>query len=177
MWHSRYSIIYHCAISVRTRNLAVPYHRTVAMTQSFMVLGCSAWNLLPHDVKQLPTHWKFVSALRRMWSLICLICFIAFVSILYLINYFFFLFCWGLISGPGTSMLLARFYWGLRSFVLWDKWSRMVGFSERHLVELDSVKLVWFCERWLRIWLKIFPTIWKFFLLLNFFYNNYILYF
>jgi hypothetical protein len=67
--------------------------------------------------------------------LIFLIYLIAFVSILYLID-FFFLFGWGLVSGSGTSMRLACFCWGLRSFVLCDKWSRIVGYSDRHLVKI-----------------------------------------
>jgi hypothetical protein len=59
--------LFHFASSVRTRNLTVPPHRTLAMSQSFVVLGCRAWNLLPHDVKRLPTHGRFVSALRGMY--------------------------------------------------------------------------------------------------------------
>jgi hypothetical protein len=34
-------------------------HRMLAMTQSFVVLGCNAWNSLPHDVN----HAEFVAAL------------------------------------------------------------------------------------------------------------------
>jgi hypothetical protein len=37
------------------------------MGQSFVVLGYRAWNSLPHDVKRLPTHGRFVSALRGMY--------------------------------------------------------------------------------------------------------------
>jgi hypothetical protein len=50
-----------------TRNLTVPSHRTVAMSQSFVVLGCRTWNFLPHDVRRLPTHGRFVSALKEMY--------------------------------------------------------------------------------------------------------------
>jgi hypothetical protein len=32
-----------------------------------VVLGCRAWNFLPHDVKWLPTHGRFVSALKGMY--------------------------------------------------------------------------------------------------------------
>jgi hypothetical protein len=59
--------LFHFASSMRTRNLTVPPHRTLAMSQSFLVLGCRAWNSLPHDVKWLLTHRRFVSALRGMY--------------------------------------------------------------------------------------------------------------
>jgi hypothetical protein len=59
--------LFHFASSARTRNLTVPPHRTLAMSQSFVVLGCRAWNSLPHDVKRLLTHWRFVSAFRGMY--------------------------------------------------------------------------------------------------------------
>jgi hypothetical protein len=39
-------------------------HRTLAKSQSFVVLGCRAWKSLPHDGKRLPTHGRFVSNLR-----------------------------------------------------------------------------------------------------------------
>jgi hypothetical protein len=39
----------------------------VRLLSSFVVLGCRAWNSLPHDVKRLPTHGRFVSALRGMY--------------------------------------------------------------------------------------------------------------
>jgi hypothetical protein len=41
-------------------------HRSLAMTQSFVVLGCRVWNALPHDMKILPTRASFVSAVRKM---------------------------------------------------------------------------------------------------------------
>jgi hypothetical protein len=61
--------LFHFASSAncRSRNLTVPPYR-LAMSQSFVVLGCRAWNSLPHDVKRLPTHGRFVSALRRMYQ-------------------------------------------------------------------------------------------------------------
>jgi hypothetical protein len=51
------------------RKLTVPPHRTLAMAMSlsFVVLGCRAWNSLLHDVKRLLTHGRFVSALKRMY--------------------------------------------------------------------------------------------------------------
>jgi hypothetical protein len=43
--HSSYLFsMFHFASSVCTRNLTVPPHRTLAMNQSFMVLGCRAWD-------------------------------------------------------------------------------------------------------------------------------------
>jgi hypothetical protein len=39
----------------------------VAMSQPFVVLICRAWNFLPHDVKRLPMHGRFVSALKGMY--------------------------------------------------------------------------------------------------------------
>jgi uncharacterized membrane protein len=36
------------------------------MSQSFVVLGCRAWNALPHDKKILPTQDSLVSAVRSM---------------------------------------------------------------------------------------------------------------
>jgi hypothetical protein len=59
--------LFHFALSARTRNLTVPPHRTLAMSHSFVVLGCRAWSSLPHDLKRLPTHGRFVSALREMY--------------------------------------------------------------------------------------------------------------
>jgi hypothetical protein len=47
----------------RTMNLTVPPHRTLAMGKSFVVLSFRAWSSLPHDVEQLSTHGRFVSAL------------------------------------------------------------------------------------------------------------------
>jgi hypothetical protein len=62
-----FAILFICLIlSHRTRNLTVSTHHTFAMSQSFAVLGCRAWNYLPHDVKQFPTHGRFVSASRGM---------------------------------------------------------------------------------------------------------------
>jgi hypothetical protein len=61
---------------------------------------------------------------------------------MYMID-FFLLFGWGSVSGSGTSMRLAFFCWDLRSFVLCDKWSRIVGYSDRLLVKI----LGWFCMR------------------------------
>jgi hypothetical protein len=51
---------------VRTRNLVVPAHRSLAISQSFVTLGCRAWNALDHCMKILPTRASFVSAVRRM---------------------------------------------------------------------------------------------------------------
>jgi hypothetical protein len=59
--------LFHFASSAHTRNLTVPPHRTLAMSQSFVVLGCRACNFLPHDVKRLLTHGRFVSTLRGMY--------------------------------------------------------------------------------------------------------------
>jgi hypothetical protein len=53
--------LFHFASSARTRNLTVPPHRTLAMSQSFVVSGCRAWNSL------LLTHGRFVSALRELY--------------------------------------------------------------------------------------------------------------
>jgi hypothetical protein len=51
--HSSYLFsLFNLASSARNRNLTVPPHRTLAMSQSFVVLGCRAWNSLPHDVKR-----------------------------------------------------------------------------------------------------------------------------
>jgi hypothetical protein len=58
--------LFRFASSARTRNLVVPAHRSLAMSQSFVVLGCRAWNALPHAMKILPTRASFVSAVRRM---------------------------------------------------------------------------------------------------------------
>jgi hypothetical protein len=66
--------LFHIASSARTRNLTVPAHRTLAMSQSFVVLGCRAWNSLPHDVKRLLTHGMFVSALRGMYRSPSFVC-------------------------------------------------------------------------------------------------------
>jgi hypothetical protein len=57
--------LFHFASSARTRNLVVPSHRSLAMARSFVVLGCRAWNSLPHDLKALPSHGAFVGALKR----------------------------------------------------------------------------------------------------------------
>jgi hypothetical protein len=56
----------HFASSARTRNLTVPPHRTLATSQSFVVLGCRAWNSLQHDVKRLLAG-RFILALRGMY--------------------------------------------------------------------------------------------------------------
>jgi hypothetical protein len=45
------------ASSARTKKLVVPAHCSLVMSQSFVVLGCRAWNALPHDLKILPT-WR-----------------------------------------------------------------------------------------------------------------------
>jgi hypothetical protein len=58
--------LFRFALSVRTRNLVVPAHRSLAMSQSFVTLGCRAWNALDHCMKILPTRASFVSAVRRM---------------------------------------------------------------------------------------------------------------
>jgi hypothetical protein len=42
------------------------YLFSLAMSQSFVVLGCRAWNELPHGMEFLPTWASFVSAVRRM---------------------------------------------------------------------------------------------------------------
>jgi hypothetical protein len=85
-------------------DLPIPYSRNFLF--DFVVLGYRAWNSLPHDVKRLPTHGRFVS----------LICFIAFGSILYLIDFFFFFlfgFFWHIdaldVLGPfGPGWLVTR---------------------------------------------------------------------
>jgi hypothetical protein len=59
--------LFHFGSSARTRNLTVPPHRALAMSLSFVVLGCRAWSSLPHDLKRLPTHGRFVSALRGIY--------------------------------------------------------------------------------------------------------------
>jgi hypothetical protein len=48
--------LFHFASSARTTNFTVTPHPTLAMSQSFVILGCRVWNFLPLDVKQLPTH-------------------------------------------------------------------------------------------------------------------------
>jgi hypothetical protein len=55
-------------------------------------MGIRVCNSLLHDLKQLPTHLGFVSALREMYRSTCC-CFIAFVFIFYLIDYLLELFC------------------------------------------------------------------------------------
>jgi hypothetical protein len=65
--HVRLFSLFHFTSSARTRNLTVSPHRTLAMSPSFVVLDCRAWNCLLHDVKRLPTHGRFVSALRGMY--------------------------------------------------------------------------------------------------------------
>jgi hypothetical protein len=39
---------------------------SLAMSQSFVVLGCRAWNALHYDMKILPMRSSFVSAVKRM---------------------------------------------------------------------------------------------------------------
>jgi hypothetical protein len=69
VWHPCYLFsLFRFASSARTRNLVVPAHRSLAMSESFVVLGCRAWNALPHAMKILPTRVSFVSAVRRMVS-------------------------------------------------------------------------------------------------------------
>jgi hypothetical protein len=58
--------LFRFVLSVRTRNLVVPAHRSLARSQSFVVLGCRAWNALPHAMKILSTLASFVPAVRRM---------------------------------------------------------------------------------------------------------------
>jgi hypothetical protein len=58
--------LFRFALSARTRNLTVPAHSSLVMSQSFVVLGCRAWNALPHGMKILPTRASFVSAVSRM---------------------------------------------------------------------------------------------------------------
>jgi hypothetical protein len=52
--------LFHFASSARTMNLTVLPYCTLAMSQSFVVLGCRAWNSLPHD----EAHGRFVSAFQ-----------------------------------------------------------------------------------------------------------------
>jgi hypothetical protein len=59
--------LFHFASSARTRNLTIPPHGTFAMSHLFVVLGCRACNYLPYDVKRLPTHGRFVLALREIF--------------------------------------------------------------------------------------------------------------
>jgi hypothetical protein len=59
-------LLFRFASSARTRNLVVPAHRSLAMSQSFVVLSCQAWNALSHDMKILPRRTSFVSAVSRM---------------------------------------------------------------------------------------------------------------
>jgi hypothetical protein len=55
-WHSCYLFsLLRFASSARTRNSVVPPHRSLAMSHSFVILGCRAWNVLPHALKILPT--------------------------------------------------------------------------------------------------------------------------
>jgi hypothetical protein len=69
VWHPCYLFsVFRFASSARTRNLLDPAHRSLAMSQSFVVLGCRAWNALPHAMKILPTRVSFVSAVKRMVS-------------------------------------------------------------------------------------------------------------
>jgi hypothetical protein len=82
-----FSLVY-VASSTRTRNFTVPPHRTLAMSQSFVQFW--AVGSLLHDVEELHTHRRFVSAMSKMYPQ-CLICFIAFVSIFYLIIFIFLL--------------------------------------------------------------------------------------
>jgi hypothetical protein len=50
--HLRYLFSIFCFVSsARTMNLVVPAHRSLAISQSIVVLGCSAWNALPHGMK------------------------------------------------------------------------------------------------------------------------------
>jgi hypothetical protein len=58
--------LFRFASPARTRNLVVPAHRSLTMTQPFVVLGCGAWNALPNGMKILPTLASFVCAVRRM---------------------------------------------------------------------------------------------------------------
>jgi hypothetical protein len=65
VWHSCHLFsLFRFASSSRTRNLVVPVHRSLAMSQIFVVLSCRAWNA--HGMKILPTWASFVSTVRRM---------------------------------------------------------------------------------------------------------------
>jgi hypothetical protein len=46
--------------------LVVSAHRSLAMSQFYVVLDCRAWNVLPHDMKILLTWASFVFVVRRM---------------------------------------------------------------------------------------------------------------
>jgi hypothetical protein len=59
-------LLFRFASSVRTKNWVVPAHRSPAMSQSFVVLGCGLWNALPHAMKILSTRVSFVFAVKRM---------------------------------------------------------------------------------------------------------------
>jgi hypothetical protein len=48
-------LLFRFASSARTQNLEIPPHCSLAMSQSFVVLGCWAWNAQPHGMKILPT--------------------------------------------------------------------------------------------------------------------------
>jgi hypothetical protein len=48
--------LFYFASSARSGNVTVPPHLTLAMSQSFVVLGCMAWNLLPLEMKLVPTY-------------------------------------------------------------------------------------------------------------------------
>jgi hypothetical protein len=52
----------HFALSVRTMNLVVSAHRSLA----YVVLGCRAWNALNRNMKILLTWASIVSAVRRI---------------------------------------------------------------------------------------------------------------
>jgi hypothetical protein len=56
--------LFRFASSARTRNLVVPAHRSLAMSQSFVVLSCRAWSAL--NMKILPPQDSFVSTVRSM---------------------------------------------------------------------------------------------------------------
>jgi hypothetical protein len=43
--------LFRFASFARTRNLVAPAHRSLAMSQSFVVLGCRTWNVLPYGIK------------------------------------------------------------------------------------------------------------------------------
>jgi hypothetical protein len=58
--------LFRFASSTRTRNLVVPAHRSLAMRQSFVLLGCRAWNKVPPDLQIMPTGASFVSAVKKM---------------------------------------------------------------------------------------------------------------
>jgi hypothetical protein len=42
--------LFHFASLARIKNLIVPLHRTLDMSQSFVVLGCRGWTFPPYDV-------------------------------------------------------------------------------------------------------------------------------